>query len=161
MKTNKQKRKKPFFIGSRGTDKAVSILQKEYLSSFTVFPDHLNYSGSLFGGKLLAEMDLAASNAVRKALYETSCDGLVTAHLNQVDFKNPGRLGDIVELRSVLVKAGRTSLTVDVQVNKEDRHGTVTEICSARFVFVALRKGKPFPHDIELIVEPEIELIND
>lgn len=57
--------------------------------SFTVFPDALNYGGSLFGGKLLAEMDLAASNAARRLLYGTDFNGLartITPRILSISF---------------------------------------------------------------------------
>ncbi|MCB0762540.1 MAG: hypothetical protein KDC12_13520 [Flavobacteriales bacterium] len=116
--------------------------------SFTVFPDSLNYAGTLFGGKLLAEMDLAASNAARKLLYKTPCDGLVTVHLSEVNFKSPGMLGDIVEIACTVNELGRTSITVDTRVTKESREGVCGLICTARFVFVALQNGKPFAHNL-------------
>lgn len=118
--------------------------------SFTVFPDSLNYAGTLFGGKLLSEMDLAASNAARKWLYHTSCHSLVTAQLSEVNFKSPGMLGDIVEINCTLTKVGMSSITVLVNVTKESKTGQGGVICTARFVFVALKDGVPFPHDIEL-----------
>jgi acyl-CoA hydrolase len=118
--------------------------------SFTVFPDSLNYAGTLFGGKLLSEMDLAASNAARKWLYHTSCDGLVTAQLSEVNFKSPGMLGDIVEIDCTITKVGISSITVLVNVIKESKTGQSGVICTARFVFVALKDGVPFPHNIEL-----------
>lgn len=95
-------------------------------------------------------MDLAASNAARKMLYRTDCDGLVTAHVGAVDFKAPGNLGDIVTIISTVTDIGRTSISVQVIVRKEDRTGNVEDICEANFVFVALRKGAPFPHGLIL-----------
>ena len=124
--------------------------EASFLYTFTVFPDCLNYGGTLFGGKLLAEMDLAASNAARKLLYKTDCDGLVTAHLSEVDFLAPGRLGDIIEIRCTISKVGKSSITVDSEVTSESKKGKCTTICSARFVFVSLKEGTPFPHSIIL-----------
>lgn len=118
----------------------------EFVHTFTVFPDMLNYSGTLFGGKLLSEMDVAASNAARKMLYNTPCNGLVTAHLGEVNFTSPGLLGDIVELKCLVTHLGNSSITIEVQVAKEDQYGHRDGICNAKFVFVALRDGKPYPH---------------
>ena len=120
--------------------------EMEYKYSFTVFPDALNYSGTLFGGKLLSEMDVAASNTARKLLYNTPCNGLVTVHLSEVHFTSPGLLGDIIELNCLVTDLGNTSVTIEVEVLKEDQYGHGDSICKARFVFVALRDGKPYPH---------------
>lgn len=114
--------------------------------TFTVFPEDLNYAGSLFGGKLLAEMDIAAIKAVRRMLYSTKCDGAVTASLDKVDFKAAAKLGDIIELRSMIVRLGTSSIDVEVEVKRESEKGLIESICNAKFTFVSLRKGKAYPH---------------
>ncbi len=121
--------------------------------SFTVFPDDLNYKGSLFGGKILAEIDLSALKAVRRMLYNTDCDTAVTASIDRVDFLKPAKLGDIVELTATIYKLGRTSVSVFVHVTKEDEYGNIEKICDARLVFVSLKEGKPHPHDHYLLKE--------
>lgn len=122
------------------------ITQLEAIHSFIVFPEDLNYHNTLFGGKVLAEMDLAAVKVTRRLLYGTQCDGAVTASLNRVDFKRPAHLGDIIEMRAVIKKLGTTSIEIDVFVSKENQQGKIETICEATFVFVSLRAGKPFPH---------------
>lgn len=47
---------------------------KTTLHTFTVFPENLNYGGTLFGGKVLAEMDIAAVNTARRVLYNLDYD---------------------------------------------------------------------------------------
>jgi acyl-CoA hydrolase len=59
-------------------------------------------------------------------------------------------LGDIVEIDCTLTKVGMSSITVLVNVTKESKTGQGGAICDARFVFVALKDGLPFPHNIEL-----------
>jgi acyl-CoA hydrolase len=114
--------------------------------TFTVFPDDLNYAGSLFGGKLLAEMDIAAIKAVRRMLYATKCDGAVTASVEKVDFKAAAKLGDIIELNAIINRLGTTSIDVLVSVKSENEQGEEKEICQAKFTFVSLRNGKPYSH---------------
>ena len=114
--------------------------------SFTVFPDGLNYFGTLFGGKVLAEMDIAAGKAVRRLLYNTQCDGAATVSIDKVDFKKPGRLVDIIEMEAEITGLGRSSININVVVTKEDETGLVENICEAKFTFVSLKNGKPFPH---------------
>jgi acyl-CoA hydrolase len=126
------------------------ITNRELVYSFTVFPDDLNYAGSLFGGKLLAEMDLAAANTARRILYPSSCDGAVTVSVDKVDFKQPAKLGDIIEIRTLIVKLGRTSITVRVNVTKEDKYGQIEVICSANFTMVAMKADRPYPHNCVL-----------
>ena len=126
--------------------KYIEIVPEETLHTFTVFPDDLNYAGTLFGGKLLSEMDIAALKAVRRVLYKSPCDGAVTASVDKVDFEAPGRLGDIIDLKAVVKHLGKSSIVVGVVVTKEDQKGRIERICTAKFTFVALKKHKPHPH---------------
>lgn len=119
--------------------------------SFIVFPEDMNYGGTLFGGKMLAEMDLAAVRAARRVLYGTDCDGAVTASLDKVDFKRPAHLGDIIELTATVERLGRTSIEIYVHVSKENQIGEVDTICDATFVFVSLKDQKPHPHQCMLV----------
>ncbi len=73
--------------------------------SFTVFPEDLNYKGSLFGGKILAEMDIAGIKPIRRMLYMTECDNLVTVRIDRVDFLKPARLGDLIELTATILSS--------------------------------------------------------
>ena len=132
------------------------------IHSFTVFPEDLNYKGSLFGGKILAEIDIAGLKPVRRMLYSTDCDNLVTARFDRVDFLKPAKLGDIVELTATIYKLGRTSINVSVHVTKEDEFGAIEKICDASLVFVSLKDGKPHPHNHFLVKEftPPVDLFN-
>ncbi|MFM9944378.1 MAG: acyl-CoA thioesterase [Bacteroidia bacterium] len=127
------------------------LTQTVALHSFTVFPEDMNYAGALFGGKILAEIDIAAIKPVRRMLYNTDCDTAVTASIDRVDFLKPADLGDIIELHAKIVKLGKTSITVAVHVTKENHKGEISTICDATLVFVSLKQGKPFPHNHQLI----------
>lgn len=122
------------------------VNNKESLHTFTVFPEDLNYTGTLFGGKILAEMDVAAIKPVRRVLYGSDCEGAVTVSLDKVDFINPAHLGDIIELKARIVKLGRTSIDVKVDVSKEDQSGNIATICEAKFTFVSVKNNKSHPH---------------
>ncbi len=127
--------------------------------SFFIFPEDLNHTGSLFGGKILAEMDLVAARACRRILYGTKCDGAVTACLERVDFKAPAHLGDIIELNATITDLGRTSIKIKVLVYKETPIGETSMICEAYFTFVALRKGKPKAHQC-ILITPSTQHLN-
>jgi acyl-CoA hydrolase len=116
------------------------------IHTFTVFPENLNYGGTLFGGKVLAEMDIAAANTARRLLYDVDCDGVVTACLDRVDFIAPAGLGDIIEIKSRVARLGRTSIEIRTLVQKEDTRGKISKICEAKFTFVVMKDGMPFPH---------------
>ncbi len=125
-------------------------MQTEFFStsSFFVFSKDLNYGETLFGGKLLAEMDCEAAKVARAVIFDSEADSVVTASFDRVDFKSPAKRGDLVIMEADIVSFGRTSMRIGISVwikrglNRENW----TEICSAAATFVALKDGKPHPH---------------
>ena len=116
--------------------------------SFTVFPQDLNYAGSLFGGKVLAECDLAGVKVVRRALYETKADNCVTASFDRVDFKKPAVLGDLITMNVDIKSFGKSTIQVRIKVSRESIEGEIEEICVANLTFVSMKDGKPFNHGL-------------
>lgn len=108
-----------------------------------VFPANTNYHGTAFGGWVLSLMDKAASVAAVR-----HCGGnVVTARMDAVDFHVPIRLGDAVALDAQVIKVGRTSMTIRVDVYREHMASGEQELAtSGLFVFVAVNEhGKPVP----------------
>lgn len=116
--------------------------------SFTVFPQDLNYADTLFGGKVMAEMDIAGVKVVRRALYGTGADGAVTASVDRIDFKKPAFLGDLITMTAEIKTLGKSSIQVKISVSRESQVGFIEEICAANFTFVAMKDKKPFPHGL-------------
>jgi acyl-CoA hydrolase len=116
--------------------------------SFTVFPQDLNYADSLFGGKVMAEMDIAGVKVVRRALYGTGADGAVTACVDRIDFKKPAFLGDLITMVAEIKTLGKSSIQVKISVSSESTMGEVKDICAANFTFVAMKDKKSFPHGL-------------
>ena len=108
-----------------------------------VFPKDTNYHGTAFGGWVLALMDKAASvAAVRHA-----GSNVVTARMDAVDFHVPIRVGDAVALDARVIKVGRSSMTIRVDVYRENMASGEQQLAtSGLFTFVALGEdGKPRP----------------
>ncbi len=123
-------------------------------TAFVVFPADCNSNPpAAFGGKLMAEMDRAAAIAVRRFLYKspTGAKDAVTVAVENVQFKAAARVKDLLLLKAVVREAGRTSIKVDVTIERETREGCEV-VTTGRFVFVAvdLTTGKSLPHGIEL-----------
>jgi len=116
--------------------------------SFTVFPQDLNYADTLFGGKVMAEMDIAGVKVVRRALYGTGAEGAVTASVDRIDFKKPAFLGDLITMVAEIKTLGKSSLQIKISVSRESQQGYIEEICAANFTFVAMKDKKPFPHGL-------------
>ena len=108
-----------------------------------VFPDHTNHLGTLFGGQALAWMDMASFIAASRYARST----VVTARSEQVDFNQPIHKGDLVEVVARLVKVGRSSMSVDVEVITEDLLSGERKLCTrGHFVMIALDPlGRPTP----------------
>ena len=116
--------------------------------SFTVFPQDLNYNGTLFGGTVLSNMDLSGVKVVRRALYETGADGCVTASFDKVDFHKPAFLGDIITMVAEIKAFGKSSIQVRIKVTRESVTGEIDDICAANVTFVAMKDKKPFQHGL-------------
>ena len=106
-----------------------------------VFPDHTNHLGTLFGGQALAWMDKAAFIVASRYARRT----LVTARSEEVNFRVPVRSGQLVELVASVVKVGRSSMTVEVEMTAEDPLSGDRRVCTTgRFVMIALdSNGSP------------------
>lgn len=116
--------------------------------SFTVFPNDLNFVGTLFGGKLLAEMDIAAAKLARRLVYNNpDVDGCVTVS-SDAEFIKPAFQGDIIKMVVKLKTIGRSSLGMRIQVEREDLRGYVELIATGNFTFVSIKDKKSMPHGV-------------
>jgi len=99
-------------------------------------PADMNPNGDIFGGWVMAQADVAgAIPALRRARGR-----IVTVAVNSFLFKQPISVGDIVSFYAEVVKVGRTSITVDVQVYAE-RHPAdpvVVKVTEAQLTYVAI-----------------------
>ena len=75
-------------------------------------PQDANVMGTVFGGAILSEIDLSAAIEAHKLHPEN----VVTVAMDKVEFKRPIFIGDLVSLYTDVVRVGRTSITVRVQV---------------------------------------------
>ena len=104
-------------------------------------PSDTNPAGDIFGGWLLAQMDLAAGNvAARHARGRCA-----TIAIDKIVFLQPVRVGDEVTVYAELISTGRTSMRFEVSAWRRRRDGeTVHKVTGAIFTFVALDlDGKP------------------
>ena len=100
-----------------------------------VFPQYLNHHGNLFGGQALRMMDTAAFTAATRRARCT----MMTVAVENVRFVAPVRHGEIVEMVATVVKTGRTSITVNVEMLAEALLSGIQRQCgTARFVLVAV-----------------------
>lgn len=109
-------------------------------------PSDANVHGDVFGGWIMAQVDIAGSlPAVKRA------NGRVaTVAVTSFVFKNPVYVGDLLSFYAKIVKTGTTSITVEVEVYAErNRLGAeVVKVTEATLVYVATddeRKPRTLP----------------
>ncbi len=102
-------------------------------------PNDANSLGTLFGGKLMQYVDLAAALA---AVRHARC-AVVTASIDYMTFLRPIEIGQLVVLKSAVNRVFRTSMEVGVKVLVEDlQTGETSHVSSAYLTFVALDQDR-------------------
>ncbi|HRP97256.1 MAG TPA: acyl-CoA thioesterase [Rhodocyclaceae bacterium] len=99
-------------------------------------PADLNPEGQVFGGWIMSMVDVAgAIPAKRRARSRVA-----TIAVNAFTFRQPVSVGDLVSFYADVVKVGRTSVTVDVEVYAErnPEHPVVVKVTEATLTYVAL-----------------------
>ncbi len=100
-----------------------------------VLPNDTNTFGNLMGGRLMYWMDIAAAIAASKHC-NSPC---MTASVDNISFKNPIKLGNIVHIEAKVSRAFSTSMEIHLKVWGEDSlHQYTYESNEAYFTFVAL-----------------------
>jgi acyl-CoA thioesterase YciA len=110
-----------------------------------LLPKDTNVFGTIFGGVILSNIDLASAVEARKAAPHR----YVTKAMREVEFHAPVHLGDIVSFYTETVRVGRTSITVRVEVEAERWRSPTAErvkVTEAEVVLVAVDDlGRPMP----------------
>lgn len=110
-----------------------------------MLPKDTNAMGTIFGGVILSNIDLASAVEARKAAPHR----YVTKAMHAVEFHAPVLLGDIVSFYTETVRIGRTSITVRVLVEAERWASPAAEpvtVTEAEVVLVAIdAAGAPIP----------------
>ena len=105
-------------------------------------PADCNANGDIFGGWVMAQVDLAGS--VLPARYIRG--RMATVAVNEFIFKQPVRVGDICSFFAHVTRIGRTSVTVEVEVYSERfaGQGQYLKVTEARLTYVAIdAEGRP------------------
>jgi uncharacterized protein (TIGR00369 family) len=105
-------------------------------------PEMANLFGSVHGGEVLK----LADNYAYVCAARFSGAICVTAAVDRVDFHEPVRVGELLNIVARINYAGRTSMEVEIDVFAEDiTQGTVRLTNSCHLTMVALKDGKPTP----------------
>ena len=108
-------------------------------------PADTNQNGDIFGGWLLAQMDIAAGTVA----YARANGRVATVALDAMAFHAPVFVGDLVSCYAEISKVGTTSITVQVEAwAKRGRTGEEVRVTEGRFTMVAVdekRRPRPVP----------------
>lgn len=115
-------------------------------------PADTNAHGTIFGGWVMAQVDLAGSVPA----VERAAGPVVTVAVNSFLFKEPVFVGDLVSFYARVTRVGRTSITVDVEVwAQRGRRGraNAVKVTEAQLTYVAIdgeRRPRPVPGGTEI-----------
>jgi len=99
-------------------------------------PSDANFSGDIFGGWIMSQVDIAGSiEAIRRARGRVA-----TVAVNSFVFKKPVLVGDLVSLYAEVLRVGRTSITVGVEVyaQRASLGDACVKVTEAQLTYVAV-----------------------
>jgi acyl-CoA thioesterase YciA len=128
-------------MGSQNQNDMIQRDLRDPSIRIVLLPRDTNGNGTIFGGIILSHIDLAGAV---EAMRHTK-NRVVTVAMNEIVFKQPVFVGEVVSFYSNVVKTGRTSITIHVDVEVE-RDGKEVQVTQADLTFVAIDKnGKSVP----------------
>ncbi|RYF59752.1 MAG: acyl-CoA thioesterase [Comamonadaceae bacterium] len=119
-------------------------IDKELVLKVIPMPGDCNANGDIFGGWVMAQVDLAGSVLPARHVQGR----MATVAVNEFVFKQPVRVGDILSFFASVQRVGRTSVTVQVEVYAERfaAQGRYVKVTEARLTYVAIdAAGRPRP----------------
>ncbi len=110
-----------------------------------LLPKDTNAHGTIFGGVILSQIDLAAAVEVRRYTRKK----IVTVAMKEVEFHEPVYVGDVVSFYTRLQRLGTTSISVTVEVfaRRVSDPSVVVKVTEAVVVYVTVdERGLKIPH---------------
>lgn len=107
-------------------------------------PADANANGDIFGGWIMAQVDIAGSILPARL----SRGRVTTVAVNEFVFKQPVSIGDLLSFYATVTRVGRTSITVHVEVmaERDPENLHVVKVTEANLTYVAIDlDGKPRP----------------
>jgi acyl-CoA thioesterase YciA len=123
-----------------------TLPQREPTIRVAAMPSDANYTGDIFGGWLMGQVDIAGSIP---ALHRAK-GRVATVAVNSFVFKQPIFIGDLVSFYTRIVKVGTTSITVEVEVfaQRDPVKPVCVKVTEATLTYVAVgedRKPRALP----------------
>ena len=114
----------------------INLPQKQPVLRTVPMPADLNQNGDVFGGWVMAQVDVAgAIPAMRRARGRVA-----TVSVNSFQFKQAISVGDVVSFYADIVHVGNTSITVNVEVYAERNYANPVKVkvTEAQLTYVAI-----------------------
>lgn len=127
-----------------GLEQEIQTFSPEPMIRVVMMPKDTNYQGSIFGGVILAQIDLAAAEQALRSAGRP----VVTKVMREVEFIARVLVGDWVSFYARTERTGRTSVTVRVLVvaHRGAAREELWKVTEAEVVFVAVdEEGRPAP----------------
>lgn len=118
--------------------------QRELVLRVMPMPADSNANGDIFGGWIMAQVDIAGSILPARL----SRGRVTTVAVNEFTFKQPVSIGDLLSFYATVTRVGRTSITVHVEVmaERDPENLHVVKVTEANLTYLAIdREGKPRP----------------
>ena len=120
------------------------MVAREPALRVTMLPKDTNARGTIFGGIILSHIDLAGAVAAR----QHAARNFVTKAMHEVEFIAPVYVGDVVSFYTAVIREGKTSITIRVEVEAErfNEPGQRVRVTEAEVIYVAIDEhGKATP----------------
>ncbi len=121
-------------------DELTTLPERQPTLRVVAMPSDCNYTGDVFGGWIMAQVDIAGSiPALHRARGRVA-----TVAVNSFLFKQPLFMGDIVSFYARIEKVGRTSITVDVEVyaQRDPEKPVCVRVTEATLTYVAVDEAR-------------------
>lgn len=120
--------------------RTTTLPQREPTLRVVAMPSDCNYTGDVFGGWIMAQVDIAGSiPALHRARGRVA-----TVAVNSFIFKQPLFMGDVVSFYTHIVKVGRTSITINVEVyaQRDPAEPICVKVTEATLTYVAVGEDR-------------------
>lgn len=108
-----------------------------------VMSKDLNGANKLFGGTILAWID---EQAYIEVITFLNSNNIVTKFISEIEFTSGAKIGDVVEIKTIFTKIGKSSVTLRVEVFNFTTSQTIANVNEIVMVNVD-DFGKPIPHN--------------
>ncbi len=126
-------------------------MEKYTILSQLVLPNQANPNGNIHGGEIMKMMDSAA--AVAAARYSRS--NVVTARVDEMNFRHPIFVGDYVMCGAHVIYTGHTSMEVFVTVESENLKTGKHAIAQTAFFSMVAVDDNGVPNPVPMMEEPD------